>query len=88
MRGESSTLYISSWIFGIVLLAIGFLNLFLVHPVPAVGYFLLALLYFPLSNNTLWNKVSLPVQLVVKVVLAIITVLFTLGVSDLGEMID
>jgi hypothetical protein len=88
MKEGVRTLYIGSWIFGIIVVAIGLLNLFLIHPVPGIAYLLLSFLYFPPAHTLIWKRVGFPVELGVKVILAIIVVMFTLGVSDLGDMID
>lgn len=77
-----------SWIFGTIVFVIGVLNLFLVHPVPGVVYLLLSLLYFPPTNALLKKMVGFPIPAVVKIILGIVIIMFTLGVSDLGDMID
>ena len=79
---------ISGWIFGMVVLTVGILNMFLVHLVPGVGYLLLSFIYFPPSNAYIRKKFGLPIPLLVKIILAIFIIMFTLGVSDLGDMID
>lgn len=76
------------WIFSIVVLAVGILNVFLVHPVPGVVYLLLSLVYLPPANATLKKRFGFSIPLVVKIILGIIIIMFTLGVSDLGDMID
>ncbi|GAA4310443.1 hypothetical protein [Nibribacter koreensis] len=79
---------ILGWLFGTLVVIIGILNLFLVHPVPGIAYLLLSLLYLPPASAQLkaWFGFSLPV--VVKIILAVVIIMFTLGVSDLGDMID
>jgi hypothetical protein len=79
---------IISWIFGTAVFAIGVLNLFWVHPVPGVFYLLLSLVYLPPANAILKNGFGLSIPLVVKIILSIVIIMFTLGVSDLGDMID
>jgi hypothetical protein len=76
------------WIFSIIVLAIGILNLFLVHPVPALVYLLLSLVYLPPANAILKKRLGFSIPLVVKIILGIIIIMFTLGVSDLGDIID
>ena len=80
--------HMMGWLFGILLLIIGILNLFLVHPVPGIAYLLLSLIYLPPATAQLktWFGFSLPP--VVKIILGIVIIMFTLGVSDLGDMID
>ncbi|AMM50694.1 hypothetical protein TH61_05195 [Rufibacter sp. DG15C] len=83
-----NTGHLAGWVFGLLIIAIGILNLFLVHPVPAIAYFILSLLYLPPANALLkgWFGFTMPV--VLKIGLGVVIVLFTLGVSDLGDMID
>jgi hypothetical protein len=68
--------------------AIGLLNVFLVHPVPGIIYLLLSFLYFPPANSILRKRFGFSIPLVVKIILGIVIIMFTLGVSDLGDMID
>jgi hypothetical protein len=82
------TSHIISLIFGIAVLAIGVLNLLLVHPVPGVAFLLLSLVYAPQTDAFLRNRFGFPIPLVVKIMLGIVIIWFTLGVSDLGDMID
>ena len=77
-----------SGIFAVILIAIGLLNIFLVHPVPGIIYLLLSSLYFPQTNTFLQKKLGFPIPVVVKIILGIVLFFFTLGVSDLGDMID
>jgi succinate dehydrogenase/fumarate reductase cytochrome b subunit len=77
-----------SGIFAVVLFAIGLLNVFLVHPVPGIIYLLLSFLYFPPANSILRKRFGFSIPLVVKIILGIVIIMFTLGVSDLGDMID
>jgi hypothetical protein len=77
-----------SWFFGLVVLAIGILNLLLVHPVPGAVFIMLSLFYFPPVNAILKQEVGFSIPAVVKIILGIVIIWFTLGVSDLGDMID
>lgn len=79
---------ISGWIFGIVVFSAGILNLLLVHPVPGVAYFMLSLIYFPPANTYLRKKTGFTIPLIIKAILGVALIMFTLGVSDLGDMID
>jgi hypothetical protein len=64
------------------------LNIFLVHPVPGIAYLFLSFIYFPPANAFTSNKLGFSIPVVIKIVLGIIIIMFTLGVSDLGDMID
>src|SRR5690606_35683044 len=88
IHAESSILQIMAWIFGTTLLTIGLLNIFLVHPLPGIIYLLLSFLYFPPVTNLVMKRFGFCVPLVIKIILAIIIIMFTLGVSDLGDMIE
>ena len=79
---------IGGWVFGIVIVTVGILNIFLVHPVPGLAYLLLSLVYLPPANAYLQKKYATTIPLLLKIMLAIVIVMFTLGVSDLGDMID
>lgn len=78
----------SSWVFGIVVLVLGVLNLILIHPVPGLVYLLLSLIYFPPANTIFRKRFGFSIPHVVKIFLGIVIIWFTLGVSDLGDMID
>jgi hypothetical protein len=79
---------LAGWVFGAFVFTIGVLNLFLVHPVPAIAYFFLACLYFPPTNVLFKQKLGFTMPAFIKIILGVIIVLFTFGVSDLGDMID
>lgn len=78
----------AGWLFGVVVLAIGVANLLLVHPVPAAAYALLSLVYLPPANAALKARTGISIHPIVKILIGIVVVMFTLGVSDLGDMID
>ncbi|MBA3633449.1 MAG: hypothetical protein H0W58_11690 [Acidobacteria bacterium] len=88
MKDNIMTSNIIGWIFGTVVFAISVLNVFLVHPVPGVIYLLLSFGYFPPANAILKKRFGFSIPLVVKIILGIVIIMFTLGVSDLGDMID
>lgn len=79
------SLKIINWIFGAIVFAIGMANIMWVHPVPGIIYMLLSLIYF-LPESVFFKNVLIP--RVVKIALGIVIFFFTLGVSDLGDMID
>ena len=88
MKEDVRRSHIISWIFGIAVFAIGVLNVFLVHPVPGAVYLLLSFVYFPPANAILKKRFGFSIPLVVKIILGIVIIWFTLGVSDLGDMVD
>ncbi|MBF9251947.1 hypothetical protein I2I11_01445 [Pontibacter sp. 172403-2] len=77
-----------AWAFAVVLLVIGVLNLFLVHPVPGIIHLLLSFVYVPPANALLKKRFGFTIPIAVKIMLGIVIIWFTLGVSDLGDMID
>ena len=77
-----------SGIFALLVIAIGVANLILVHAVPGVVYLLLSLVYLPPVNDFLQKKFGFSIPTIIKIMLGIILIMFTLGVSDLGDMID
>ena len=79
---------IFGWLFGTAVFVAGILNMVLVHAVPGIVYLMLSLVYFPPSSTVLNKTICFPVPVILKVSLAIIIFIFTLGVSDLGDLID
>lgn len=77
---------VAGWAFGLLVFTIGVLNLFLVHPVPGIVYMLLAFVFFPFTNVFLRKQFGFAIPLVVRIVLGVFIMWFTLGVSDLAEM--
>lgn len=75
------------WLFAVMVLAAGTANLIWIHPVPGVIYLLLSLIYIPKANKFLGIG-SISGFLLIRVVPGIVLILFTLGVSDLGDLID
>jgi hypothetical protein len=88
MGTHTKAFEVSGWIFGAAVFIVGILNLILVHPVPGLVYLVLALVYLPPANKILQKKLRLSIPLLVKIALGVIIFFFTLGVSDLGDMID
>lgn len=88
MHNRPTVWSIGGWLFGLVVVTVGVLNMVLVHPVPGVAYLLISLVYLPPANAYLKRKLGFAIPLLVKIILAIVLFFFTLGVSDLGDMID
>ena len=87
MKTDSRISIIISYILGIVILAIGVLNVVFVHPVPGIILLLLSLPYFPFTD-ILRKQFHWTVPLALKIILFVLIAWFTLGISDLGDMID
>jgi hypothetical protein len=77
-----------NWAFSLVLMLVGMLNIFLIHLVPGLIYFLLVCLYFPAITDFIEKKWGLKIPFWAQIFLAIPISMFTLGVSDLGDMMD
>lgn len=88
MKSTLLTTHIFGWVAALTIILVGILNLILVHPVPAVAYLLLSLVYLPQVNSMLRNRFGFGIPAVVRIMLGIAIIMFTLGVSDLGDMID
>ncbi|MCP2045492.1 hypothetical protein [Pontibacter sp. HSC-36F09] len=88
MKTHTLTFPLLGWFFGLVVAAVGVLNLVLVHPVPGLVYLFLSLVYLPPTNDYLKRHLNFSIPVVVKIMLAIVLFMFTLGVSDLGDMLD
>lgn len=78
---------IISWVFTVVFIATGMLNIVLVHPVPGIFYFLLSLVYLPWTNEVLKERFGFVIPLAVKVVLGLVVLWGTLAVGDLAEIL-
>lgn len=86
---EQTNLYtFAGWLFGLLVFAAGIANLFLVHPVPGIAYLLLSFIYFPPTNVLIRKSLGFRIPMLIKIILGVALFMFTLGVSDLGNMID
>ncbi|MGZ5283704.1 MAG: hypothetical protein ACXWDO_02605 [Bacteroidia bacterium] len=88
MSNKLNTWLIINYILGVIVFIIGVLNLLLVHPVPGIVFLLLSGLYLPQVNDFIKKKFGFSIPLTATIILGIIIIWFTLGVSDLGDMID
>lgn len=88
MKYKSNIFETISLLLGSILFAIGVLNLFLVHPVPGLFFLFVSMLYLPHTDALFKKKLGFTIPYAVKILLAILMIWFTLGVSDLGDIID
>lgn len=79
---------VSGWTFGSLLVIIGILNIALVHVVPGVAYLLVSLFYLPPTSEEIKRRLGFGIPIPIKFFFGVLIMLFTLGVSDLGDMID
>jgi len=77
----------TGWLFGIVFIAIGVLNLFLVHPVPGVFYLLISFVYFPFVNVFFKKKLGFTIPFTLQIILGLVILWGTLAVGDLAEIL-
>jgi hypothetical protein len=80
--------HICGWVFGAIVFTIGVLNFIFVHPVPAMIAMLLSCLFFPPIHQWVKTRFGFTIPAWFKVILGVAIILFTLGVSDLGDIID
>lgn len=78
---------IFGWLFTLLIFTLGVMNLVLVHPVPGFAYMLLSLIFLPPLNSFLKERTGWAIPRAVQIVLGIIIIWFTLGISDLAEII-
>jgi hypothetical protein len=89
MDQKSSVLNIISWIFGIVVFAIGVLNVFWGND-QGFGIFLvlLSFIYFPPVNAILKKWMGFSIHGIVKILLGVFIIWASLGVGELFGKID
>jgi len=78
---------LTSWVFCLIFLVLGILNMFLVHVVPGGFYILLALFYYPPITTFLKIRLGFSIPPVAKIILGIIVLWATLAVGELAEMV-
>ena len=82
MKNKSKFRNTISWIFALVLLTVGVLNLILVHPVPGLVYILLALICLPQTNALLKKWFDFTIPFAVKIVLFLLFMWYSLAVGE------
>jgi hypothetical protein len=85
---KNKVFHIISWAFGAIVFIIGVLNFIFVHPVPAMIAMLLSCIFFPPILQGFKTRFGFTIPAWFKVILGVVIILFTLGVSDLGDIID
>lgn len=89
MNNKSNTSNTVSWIFGVIVFAIGILNMFWGNDAGfGVFLLLLAFVYFPPVNNLLKERTDFSIPLLLKIVLSIFIIWVVLGVGELFSKID
>jgi len=72
----------------LVFFSIAFLNAFFAHFVPGIIYILLSFIYLPPFSDYLKVNFRFSFPIVLKLVLAILVLWFTIAVGDLTEMFE
>lgn len=71
-----------NWIFILVFVVIGVLNIILIHPIPGSIYLLLAGIYLPITDEYLQDNLGFTIPFALKVIFFLMVVWATLGVGD------
>ena len=89
MNYRSTVGMIISWLFGILVLVIGFINTFWGND-PGFGVFilLLSLVYFPPVNSLVKKRLGFAVPVIAKIILGLFIIWASLGVGELFDKID
>jgi hypothetical protein len=77
---------LSGWLFSLLLVTLGVLNLLMIHPVPGLKYLFLALIFLPPINRVFGKHFGLYIPVALKIILGIMILWFTLEISDLAEI--
>lgn len=88
MKTMSGTHQTFNWIFGLLFVTIGVLNLLLVHPVPGFFYIVLSIIYLPPIYAVLSQKAGFTINNILKIILALLILWGTLAVGDLMELFE
>ena len=86
MKNASISVELFSWIFVLVTMVLGVLNLIYIHPVPGLVYLFLSLFFLPPVNRALKGRLGFSIPFVIRILLFLVICWFTLGISDLAEM--
>lgn len=78
----------AGWVFGSLVISIGLLNLIFIHPVPGLVFITLGILLLPPADAILQKALGFSIPPAAKVIIGLVVIWFTLGVSDLGDLID
>jgi succinate dehydrogenase/fumarate reductase cytochrome b subunit len=73
---------------GTIIVDIGVVNVLFIHPVPGIILLLLSLLYFSPSERVLQKLLGWTLPITITIILFMVILWFTLGINDLGDMID
>lgn len=89
MKYQSILLNGISWVFGILIFAMGVVNSFWGNdPGLGVGLLLLSFIYYPPVNNLIRIKTGFKIPVVVKIILGLFLLWVCLGVGELFNKVD
>lgn len=85
MKTQSISWYAFNWIFGLVFLSIGILNIIHISTIPGLFYIILSTIFIPLSNSLIEESLGLKIPNKLKLAIGLVVLWMTLGVGDLAE---
>ena len=88
MSTTTNNFHAMSWIIGLLFVLIGLMNIVFIHVIPGLVYLLISLLYFPIVDDFLKTTMGVSIPVWSKIILAVLVIWFTLGVSDLVELME
>jgi len=88
MKNDSENWNLINWIFFTLFVSIGVLNIIFVHFVPGIIYILISFIYLSFTNTFIKKIFGFSIPIAMKIIIALIVLWFTLGVSDLMEMFE
>ncbi len=86
MKQKAKDINTTLWIFALVIFSIGLANLLLVHVVPGMIFIIASLLFLPPVNSMTKDNLNISIPFSIQIILFIVLIWFTLGISDLGEL--
>lgn len=84
---SSRFVQILSWVFFVLFVMTGILNLFLIHVVPGTFYLFLSILYLPITNMKLKKIFGFTIPSLIKTIVGLVVLWGTLAVGDLAEIL-
>jgi hypothetical protein len=85
MKNKSETWHIVSWVIGVLFVALGILYFIFVHPVPALIYLVLSIIYIPPLDAMIKRRFGFSIPIWIKIILAFLIIWYTLAVGELIE---
>lgn len=74
-------------VFGIIFIAIGIANIWLVHIVPGLIYLILSLIYLPIVPNFWHHSFNPHLPFIIKLAFGLVVLWGTLAITDLAQIL-